>query len=126
MPLRLEADSSTKFLLWNDYKDYVSNQTFTKNGVVLSVRVARDASYYQLDALATRVSSLESKASGSSSLVSYASEAAAYLGGVEQGSQYMKGGVVSVVKNKYRPIYTFAQKNPVKMQRLTLHQQTVI
>ena len=52
--------------------------------------------------LASRVTSLES--SGGGALNSYASEQAAFYGGVKQGVQYLKGGVVNVVRNKYKPV----------------------
>jgi hypothetical protein len=38
-------------------------------------------------------------------LSNYTSESAAFFAGVNQGSQYIKNGVTSVVKNKYWPIY---------------------
>ena len=33
---------------------------------------------------------------------------AAFYGGVKQGDQYLKGGVVSVLRNKYTPVYRLA------------------
>ena len=44
-------------------------------------------------------------ASSSQTLSNYASESAAFFAGVNQGSQYLKNNVTSVVKNKYWAVY---------------------
>jgi hypothetical protein len=53
----------------------------------------------------SQVDTLVASNSSSQTLTSYASEAEAYFNGVNQGSQYLKNGVVSAVKNKWNPIY---------------------
>jgi hypothetical protein len=58
---------------------------------------------FSLLQLASRDTNSESSSGGA--LNSYATEQAVFYGGVKQGGQYLKGGAVNVVRNKYRPVY---------------------
>jgi hypothetical protein len=109
----LAGDNSNGLIISNDFGHPVRLQIGLQDACVVnadkSVSVNGDVTcnngVISVSNLSSRIATLESGSSGS--LVAYQNESTAFFAGVNQGSQYLKGGVVNLVKNRYRPVYRF-------------------